>query len=972
MMSEAQRKGSVNNDIFVTASAGTGKTYMLVKHYIDIFDNAFRKNENIDVHNVVAITFTKKAAKEMKDRVLNAFEDRLKKGYPGKWKSIRARIIYSWISTIHSFCERILREGAVFLGIDPGFEVLSGMKKTAIENRVVMRYFEENIDDMEELIDYIGVDNTFNLLKEVLSSKRYEIDSSIPFKTDMKEMEIGEKGKKILQGTRVFHSKFKGLLQLYEEETTNKGYIDFEDLLIKTRDLLKKFPAIRKKYIGRFRYLLVDEFQDTNELQKEIIDLLHTKGENYLFFVGDDKQSIYRFRGADVSVFNKTRERFHQKGSNITQLTTNRRSHPDIVEFQNRLFGKVMNTQHAEKLFYSTYETKINSLPYKSADNASRVRVLFSENTSKEPLHIAKCITDLLNEEITFRDKNGNYEKRVIKPGDIAILFRKSGKVKLYEEQLEQRSIPYYTVSGRNFYDRPEVAALLAWLDIIVDPLDDNSFAKFLLSPAVGLTLDEIVDLKGKNDHFYQSINRSQIITVQKLKTLFDRYMKLKFVFSPGNLLEKFVSETDYLAKLSSLHNSQRMIANVEKLLEISKELDRMGTTLRELSSNLKSFVDSTEETEATLETEQSNSVKLLTVHKSKGLEFPIVLLADCFWQEKNSTGPEVLFGENGYMITEKMSASNNETVISNLVSDELEKEREEEKRTLYVATTRPREMLILSLNGKPNGRRPWSQMFLETLINYDEKNLQISSNMSDLIEEIHPSGEFKQYISKDTVEPPSEFDIELIKNLDSTTYNKYISPTALQKEVNFTFRDNGESTEFKRDPKELGTLAHSFLEQVGVKGTTLKSLIQGGDPVAVDKIRFFEDDLKTVKNVLEKNIENQLIKDIEQSKNVINENMFQKKFGKYILVGVIDKLYLTREGWKIADFKYAHYDKKTLNKYTFQMRFYYYILKELLNPVEINLLYLKDSKTVTVKPAEDFEKLLVEALKQVEKKVVI
>lgn len=189
---------------------------------------------------------------------------------------------------------------------------------------------------------------------------------------------------------------------------------------------------------------------------------------------------------------------------------------------------------------------------------------------------------------------------------------------------------------------------------------------------------------------------------------------------------------------------------------------------------------------------------------------------------------------------------------------------------------------------------------------------------------------------------------------------------------MNFTFRDNGESTEFKRDPKELGTLAHSFLEQVGVKGTTLKSLIQGGDPVAVDKIRFFEDDLKTVKNVLEKNIENQLIKDIEQSKNVINENMFQKKFGKYILVGVIDKLYLTREGWKIADFKYAHYDKKTLNKYTFQMRFYYYILKELLNPVEINLLYLKDSKTVTVKPAEDFEKLLVEALKQVEKKVVI
>lgn len=970
-MTEALQPGTVNNDIFVSASAGTGKTYMLVKHYIDIFDNAFRKNENIDVHNVVAITFTKKAAQEMKDRVLTAFEDRIKKGCPGNWKTIRARIIYSWISTIHSFCERILRESAVFLGIDPSFEVLSGMRKSAIENRVVMRYFEENIDDMEELIDYLGVDNTFSLLKRVLSSKRYEMDSSRPLKTDIKAMEIGEKGMKILQGTHVFHTKFKGLLHLYEEETTNKGYIDFENLLIKTRDLLKEFPTLRKKYVRRFRYILIDEFQDTNELQKEIIDLLHVNEKNYLFFVGDDKQSIYRFRGADVSVFNKTRENFSQQGSNLTQLITNRRSHPDIVEFQNRLFGKIMNPQHAEKLFYSTYKSEIKPLPYESDDNASRLRVMFSEKASKEPIRIAKCIAGLLSEKITFRDKTGHYEKRVIRPGDIAILFRKSGKVKLYEEQLEKYSIPYYTVSGKNFYDRPEVAALLAWLDIIVDPLDDNSFAKFLLSPAVGLSLDELVVLKGKNDHFYQSINSSQNNNVKELKTLFDRYMSLKFVLSPGDLLEKFVSETNYLSRLSSLDNSQRMIANVEKLLEISKELDRLGTTLRELSSNLKTFVDSTEETEATLETEQSNSVKLLTVHKSKGLEFPIVLVADCFWQEKNSTNPELLFGEKGYLIAEKLSANNDETIISSLISEELEKEREEEKRTLYVATSRPREMLILSLNGQPTSRRPWSQMFLDTLIDYDENRLQISPSMSDIVEEIEPVGDFKKYRIEEAIEPPSEFDSELIKNLDSSTYNEYISPTALQEEMNFDFSDYKEPTDFKRDPKELGTLAHSFLEQVGVKGTTLKSLLNGGNPVAIDRIRFFEKDLESVKKILRKNTENPLIKEIEKSRKVINENMFQKKFGKYILVGVIDKLYLTREGWKIADFKYAHYDKRTLNKYSFQMQFYYYILKDLLNPVEMSLLYLKDSKTVNIKPSKDFEEQLSGYLKQGEKKVV-
>ncbi|MFW6172817.1 MAG: UvrD-helicase domain-containing protein, partial [Elusimicrobiota bacterium] len=775
MKTDMYHMNSVNKDIFVSASAGTGKTYMLVKHYIDIFDSAFRKNEHIDVHNVVAITFTKKAAKEMKDRVLKAFEERLNNGYPGNWKAVRSRIIYSWISTIHSFCERILRESAIFLGIDPGFEVLSGMQKTAIEKKVVTRYFEKNIEDLEEVIDYIGIDNTFKLLKRVLSSSRYEMDTYKPLETGVMGLKIGEKGRKIIQGTKAFHRKFNNLLKAYEAETTEKGYIDFDNLLIKTRGLLKEYPSIRKKYIRRFKYILVDEFQDTNEIQKEIIDLLHAKGKNYLFFVGDDKQSIYRFRGADVSVFNRTKDYFLQEDSNLERLTTNRRSHPDIVEFQNRFFNKIMNPRHAEKLFYSQYESKIDPLPYESDDNSSRIRLLFSETTAKEPSRIAKCIVNLLNEKITFRNKEGHYEKRLVKPGDIAILFRKSGKVKSYEEQLEKNSIPYYTIGGKNFYERPEVAALLAWLDIIVDPLDDNSFAKFLLSPAFGVSLDEIFSLKNKNEHFYQSLTRLQNPDYEELKKLFEKYMSLKFVMSPGSLLEQFVSETDYLAKLSSLENSQRMIANVEKLLEISKELDRLGTTLRELSSNLKTFVDMTEETEATLESEQSNSVKLLTVHKSKGLEFPVVILADCFWQENNQKEPKLLFGEDGYLISEKQSKNEDETIISNLNAEEAEKEREEDKRILYVAMTRPREMLILSLNGKPTSRRPWSQMFLDTLINYDEKELQLSPDMEDIVETTELEATIKQYKKEENIEPPLDYDIELIKNLDSSTYNEYI-----------------------------------------------------------------------------------------------------------------------------------------------------------------------------------------------------
>ncbi|MFW6120927.1 MAG: PD-(D/E)XK nuclease family protein, partial [Petrotogales bacterium] len=201
--------------------------------------------------------------------------------------------------------------------------------------------------------------------------------------------------------------------------------------------------------------------------------------------------------------------------------------------------------------------------------------------------------------------------------------------------------------------------------------------------------------------------------------------------------------------------------------------------------------------------------------------------------------------------------------------------------------------------------------------------------------------------------------------------YNEYISPTALIEEVDFYYDQNREPVDFKRDPKVMGTLAHSFLEQLGVKGTTLVDLLRGGNPVSIDRIRFTEKDLITVKNILEKNTDNNLIKEIEESMLVKNEHMFQKKFGKYILVGVIDKLYLTREGWKIADFKYTHYDSDKLKKHKFQMQFYYYVLKELLNPVNIKLLYLKDSKIVSIEPDKNFEKQLETILNNEEKKVI-
>lgn len=959
---------SVNRDIFISASAGTGKTYRLVSHYVQIFEEAFRHGEKLDVHNVVAITFTRKASKEMKERVHLRINEKIENNEPGDWKNLRSRLIYAWISTIHSFCERILRESSIFLGIDPGFEILSGVRRVALEAQVVRTYFEQHLDELEPLFDLIGVDKTFELFKKALSGMRVNLRIISPYEEE--PLKIGNDGEKILLATRTFHKHFKQLVEHYENEARRNNSLDFDDLLIKTRDLLHNFPQLREKYVRRFKYILIDEFQDTDWLQKTIIDYLHEEERNFLLFVGDAKQSIYRFRGADVTVFNRTKAEFEIKNAHLETLSVNRRSHPDLVEFQNRLFSKIMLQDRSGKYYKSIYDTEVSAIPYEQDSNDSRVRVLVSENSDDSQV-VAQYIKNLLSEEITFRNKDGSYSTRKIKPGDIAILLRKFVNVSRYEDALEENGIPYYTVGSKAFYDRPEIAGPLAWLDVIVDPLDDAAFARFLLSPAFGATLEDLFELKSKEKHISDAILKTTDERFKPLRELFIKYSELKHVLSPSSVLQKFVDETEYLPKLASMKRGERAINNVKKMLEIAKELDRLGTSLRELSSNIKAFIDSSEETEATLETEESDSVKLLTVHKSKGLEFPVVIVADTFWKGKSDGSPYILTGEDGYIVSREQPKKESDTIESQLHLEEKEKNLEEEKRTLYVAFSRAREMLVVSLNGKKaTSDRPWSQMLQGTLITGEN---QLCEDMEDLVEIVEPGEAVRE--EPESIEEKESFiiqwpDIEFIKSVDDRSYIKYISPSLLAEDFTIEISESEPGDILIRKPRELGTLTHSVLEAVGIRGrtgrvTTLESLLSGGIPASVDRIRFLEEDYEIVRKILYKLIDHPLIKEIETSDEAMSEVQFQKKFDRYVLLGIVDKLYRVNGNWRILDFKFAEFSQKSFPKYEFQMKFYLYILKELLAPECAKLLFLKDGEVreVRLNNVEEFEKELLEKI---------
>ncbi|OAA30406.1 exodeoxyribonuclease V [Kosmotoga arenicorallina S304] len=960
----------VNSDIFIAASAGTGKTYRLVKHYVSIFERAFKLNEKLDVHNVVAITFTRKAAKEMKERVMKNLDENIERGIPGNWLSLRARMVNAWISTIHSFCERILRESATYLGMDPGFQVLTGIKRVTLENNVAKSYFLEHIEELEPVIELIGIDDTFKLLKNMLGNHRNKLKVSRAMQRALEPHEIGEKGIKALKATEILEKHFNGITRLYDQECLSSNYLDFDDLLTKTRELLMNHPQVQQKYIRRFKYILVDEFQDTDELQKEIIDLLHVEGSNFLFFVGDAKQSIYRFRGADVTVFNRTKEHFELNGKPVEELDTNRRSHPDIVEFQNRLFSKIMINDFSGKYYKAYYEKEIKALPYDSSESESRVRVLLSDQAddSKE---VANYISRLLQEELTFRDKSGKTEKRRIQPGDIAILLRSFTKITKYEEALENLGIPYYTVGSREFYNRPEVAGPLAWLDMVVDPLDDNAFTRFLLSPAFGGTLDEILSLKSAGKTFYEGLVNTRDEKFANLAELFKKHSTLKHLLSPSELLEDFIISTNYLPKLATLKGAERMISNVNKMLDIAKELDNLGTSLRELSATLKAFVDSSDETEASLETEESNSVKLLTVHKSKGLEFPIVVVADTFWREKTSNNhfPGIFFDKSEYFLIEEKPSDRSKTLQSKLYIDEMEKIYEEEKRTLYVAFSRPRDLLIVSLNGKASAIRPWSQMLLGTLFTQENDEKELLDEFEGIVE-IETSGKGFLYTHRnsDEQEEGELPEIRIIQGFSQKAQIEYVSPSLLTQEFEISLEPRSGELNLERNPAELGTLAHAYFEAVGLEGQlgriTLNGLLKGGKLGYVDRTRFTPEEDQEVRNILSKLTEHPLVKEIESAHKVYSELKIQKKLKNYILLGILDKIYLTEKGWKIVDFKFAYPDSRLKEKYEFQLKFYMYIARELFDITEAKLFYLKDgSVSEPIILEEGFEKELVKKI---------
>ncbi len=853
------------DNLIITAGAGSGKTRVLVEKYVNVFET----DPNLRMDQVVAITFTEKAAREMKDRITKHIDENISLGRNIQlYSRLKRELPFARISTIHAFCSRIIRESALYANVDPDFNVVSGLASDRRISKLVESYMVNNVREIKKLFE-IDPTIAFSNLKEWFEDaiiKRTNDDILPPkINSDLKEIFI-------------YHAK--QLIEEYEKMAREESTLDFEDLLIMTKELLANDLELRRRYADYFRYIFVDEFQDTNKIQSEIIELLRSD-LNRVWYIGDPKQSIYAFRGANVGVFLDITERAKDKNVSVKEMNENHRSKPNLVEFYNRCFSKVFTGRIG-------YSNQI------SHENDTEKRVILLDNPGAEKALLArsveaKSIVGMINE---FVSKGHALS-------DIAILLRSMGDIWPIENELIENKIPYHVIGGKAFFSRKEVLALDNLMAVILDPYNVTAMIGLLMSPFFDFTMDEILKLKLKDKFIYDALKEDY----PQVHDLIERFVKIKNTVDASKIIRMAINETRYLGKIALEKDGDKRIANVVKFIETLDSFDLPSWDINGIHKIMEIGLEGNEE-EASALSEEENVVKIMTVHKAKGLEFPIVIMAQMSKKPKDS--------------------------------GDVEEEAEEEKRLLYVGMTRAKSYLVLSKENIFNNRQG-ENVWMNTLSNLGF----ISGGKWSVPDEMRDIVEVKQYSPKSMDNesvPLFNFDESYLALPDVRSEKKVYNVTEMFENQKF---DSGSKTTV------YGNIAHEIFEEVGnqkLKDALKKPLLSVYPSEMVEE----------VKSVISKLVDDPLVREIENSKDVKSELAVEMNIPEIGIqvIGKIDKV--TDD--KIIDFKYSYYSEEKLKDYEFQIKIYMMMYRKLTGLKKNGVLFfLKDGKKVEVDyPDED------------------
>lgn len=687
-LNEAQRAPVLQKDgpMIVIAGAGSGKTRVLTIRI------AYLMHQGVDSFNILALTFTNKAAKEMKVRIASIVGNSEAKNL--------------WMGTFHSVFAKILRSEADKLGYPSNFTIYDS---------------QDSVRLIGQIIKEMQLDKDVYKPKQVLGRISSYKNSLITVKAYFNNPELQEAdamSKKPRMGE---------IYQNYVERCFKSGAMDFDDLLLKTNELLTRFPDVLMKYQDRFRYILVDEYQDTNHSQYLIVRALSDRFQN-ICVVGDDAQSIYAFRGANINnILNFQKD---YEGVNTYRLEQNYRSTRNIVEAANTIIDK--------------NQTKLDKVVWTANDFGPKIKIHRSLTDGEEGRFVAGTIFE---QKMQHQMNNNQF----------AILYRTNAQSRAMEDALRKRDIPYRIYGGLSFYQRKEIKDVLSYLRLVINPKDEEALVRVINYPARGIGGTTVEKLIIAANHYKRSIFEvMEHIDKIDLKLNSGTKGKLKdFVtmvksFQVINETQDALYLTDYVAKktgliqelkkdstpegIARIENIEVLMGGIKDFIEGQKEVDGARGALSEFMEDVALATDLDNDTG------DDDRVALMTIHLAKGLEFPTVFIV----------GME-------------------EDLFPSAMSMNTRSELEEERRLFYVALTRAEHQAYLTY---AQSRYRWGKLVDSEPSRFIE---EIDSQYLEYLTPVETNYRYKPTINADIFGDVDKSKLRLAKPIAGTP-PKYIT----------------------------------------------------------------------------------------------------------------------------------------------------------------------------------------------------
>lgn len=680
---------NVTKSLIISSPAGSGKTEKLARRYIGLL------KAGSDVERILAITFTEKASAEMKQRIL----DILQRDDQLFFESIKDKIPLMRISTIHSFCLRLLKRFSIELGLDPSLGVLDEFNAYTLWHQAGFECLETEKNKPSLFFDAMkehglrGNESLGRVLDELYRMRpRPELILKEGYNIST------EDEKRIL-------ALYAKCLERYEMKKRERHALDFSDLEIFTYEALSgsaEWHNILYAFDEHTDHLLVDEFQDTSTLQWRIIDKLTEEWRSgmgakkdmgktpTIFLVGDEKQSIYHFRGANVSVFEAAKQKFSEwlgKDYSFEEIKDNYRSLPEIVNFVNSLFERLMTPQ-LEK--WRTRYCPFNAI--RNGKGAVEL-ILFEDgintkqNRMKEAGILAKAIKGLHGRYEVF---SGN-TKRPSKFQDMVILLRRRTHLSIFENALRKEGIPFIVQKGIGFFDEPETALLREFVLFIIDSSDDYSLFNLLRSPFFGIDLKSLFNVISSEEGILRE-KLHEHKDFKKVSELIESWIQRSAFLPISMLIEDMLIETSGW----SYFQERQRYANIKKFISMVEAFEAGGLCPLEIREKLIRQRHVSEVPKANVNAEEMDAVKIMTVHAAKGLQFPMVFVPSL--DEPNMPRTSMIaIDDEPEGITFSYEPETEKRKRKLLFEKQKQKELEEEKRLFYVSLTRAMDYLCMS-----------------------------------------------------------------------------------------------------------------------------------------------------------------------------------------------------------------------------------------------------------------------------------